>query len=144
MELEGAEHPFLVWTDHKNLEYLRTANRLKSRQARWAMLFTRFHFTISYRPGSKNVKPDTRSRLYSLATTPSDPETILHTFCLAAAIIWVIESLVCKVQPDVCPGLCMCSGPGMGTFLDTHLSSWLPSDYGFRPTMFLVTHLSGS
>src|SRR4029434_8230961 len=23
--LEGAEHPFLVWTDHKNLEYIRSA-----------------------------------------------------------------------------------------------------------------------
>lgn len=32
--LEGAEVPFLVWTDHKNLEYIRTAKRLNSRQAR--------------------------------------------------------------------------------------------------------------
>ena len=29
--LEGAEHPFLVWTDHKNLEYIQTAKRLNSR-----------------------------------------------------------------------------------------------------------------
>ncbi|XP_045070410.1 uncharacterized protein LOC123484298 [Coregonus clupeaformis] len=41
--LEGAEHPFIVWTDHKNLEYLHTAKRLNSRQARWALLFTRFN-----------------------------------------------------------------------------------------------------
>lgn len=26
--LEGAEHPFLVWTDHKNLEYIKKAKRL--------------------------------------------------------------------------------------------------------------------
>ncbi|KAI3375053.1 hypothetical protein L3Q82_021575, partial [Scortum barcoo] len=32
--LEGAEQPFLVWTDHKNLEYLKSAKRLNSRQAR--------------------------------------------------------------------------------------------------------------
>ncbi len=38
--LEGAEKPFLVWTDHKNLEYIRTAKRLNSRQARWALFFT--------------------------------------------------------------------------------------------------------
>ncbi|KAI3355614.1 hypothetical protein L3Q82_018436, partial [Scortum barcoo] len=31
--LEGAEQPFIVWTDHKNLQYLRTAKRLNSRQA---------------------------------------------------------------------------------------------------------------
>ena len=57
--LQGSEVPFLVWTDHKNLEYLRSAKRLNSRQARWALLFTRFNFTLSYRPGSKNTKPDT-------------------------------------------------------------------------------------
>ncbi len=28
--LEGTEVPFIVWTDHKNLEYIRTARRLNS------------------------------------------------------------------------------------------------------------------
>jgi hypothetical protein len=56
--LEGTEHPFIVWTDHKNLEYLRTAKGLNSRQARWALLFTRLNFSLSYRLGSMNVKPD--------------------------------------------------------------------------------------
>lgn len=32
--LEGMEHPFIVWTDHKNLEYLHTSKCLNSRQAR--------------------------------------------------------------------------------------------------------------
>lgn len=32
--LEGADQPFLVWTDHKNLEYIRTAKQLNARQAR--------------------------------------------------------------------------------------------------------------
>lgn len=36
--LEGSKVPFLVWTDHKNLEYIRTAKRLNSRQARWSLL----------------------------------------------------------------------------------------------------------
>ncbi|XP_062414642.1 uncharacterized protein LOC134107167 [Pungitius pungitius] len=31
--LEGADQPFMVWTDHKNLEYIRSAKRLNSRQA---------------------------------------------------------------------------------------------------------------
>lgn len=35
--LEGAKEPFLVWTDHKNLEYIRTAKRLNSRQGRWSL-----------------------------------------------------------------------------------------------------------
>ncbi len=53
--LEGLAQPFLVWTDHKNLEYIRSAKRLSSRQARWALFFDRFDFTLSFRPGSKNV-----------------------------------------------------------------------------------------
>jgi len=56
--LEEAKHPFLVLTDHNNLEYLRAAKRLNPRQARWALFFTRFNFTISYCPGAKNVKAD--------------------------------------------------------------------------------------
>ncbi len=43
--LEGAQHPFTVLTDHKNLEYLCSAKRLNPRQARWAMFFTRFNFS---------------------------------------------------------------------------------------------------
>ena len=56
--LEGTEHLFIVWTDHKNLEYLRTTKGLNSRHARWALLFTRFNFSLSYLLGSMNVKPD--------------------------------------------------------------------------------------
>ena len=59
--LEGARHPFLIWTDHRNLVYIRAARRLNPRQARWAMFFTRFVFT---RPGSQNAKADALSRLY--------------------------------------------------------------------------------
>ncbi|KAL0170543.1 hypothetical protein M9458_035139, partial [Cirrhinus mrigala] len=52
--LEGAKHPFQVITYHKNLEYIKGAKRLNPRQARWALFFTRFNFTVTYRPGSKN------------------------------------------------------------------------------------------
>ncbi len=37
--LEGSGEPFIVWTDHKNLEYIRSAKRLNSRQAQWAFIF---------------------------------------------------------------------------------------------------------
>lgn len=96
--LKGAEHPFLVWTDHKNLEYLCTAKRLNPRQAHWALLFTRFNFNISYCPGSKNMKPDTLSHLYSSTATPSESETILPASCLAASVVLGIEALVRNAQ----------------------------------------------
>jgi hypothetical protein len=31
--LEGARHPIEIWTDHKNLKYFRTAQKLNHRQA---------------------------------------------------------------------------------------------------------------
>ncbi|KAF7656700.1 hypothetical protein LDENG_00037160 [Lucifuga dentata] len=59
--LEGTKTPFMIWTDHKNLEYICTAKRLNSRQASWSLFFTRFNFILSYHPGSHNIKPDTLS-----------------------------------------------------------------------------------
>lgn len=92
--LEGAENPFLVWTDHKNLEYIKTAKRLNSRQARWALFFSRFNFTLSYSPGSKNVKPDALSRQFVKEGELSEPDTILPSQCLIATARFSIEQEV--------------------------------------------------
>lgn len=75
--LEGAAHPILIFTNHKNLEYLRTAKCLKPRQALWALFFSRFVFHFMYRPGSKNVKPDAISRMFDDPKEPPVPDTIL-------------------------------------------------------------------
>ncbi|KAK3509395.1 hypothetical protein QTP70_033160 [Hemibagrus guttatus] len=45
--LAGAHHPFLVLTDHRNLEYLHSAKHLNPRQARWALFFTWFQFSVT-------------------------------------------------------------------------------------------------
>lgn len=44
--LEGAKHPFIVWTDDRNLEYIRAVKMLNPRQARWPLFFARFDFTL--------------------------------------------------------------------------------------------------
>ncbi|KAK3527895.1 hypothetical protein QTP86_010985 [Hemibagrus guttatus] len=62
--LEGACHPFLVLTDHRNLEYLRSSKHLNPRQARWALFFTRLEFLVTYHPETKNSKADTLSRQF--------------------------------------------------------------------------------
>lgn len=146
--LQRVEHPFLVRTDHKNLEYLRTTKRLNSRQARWTLLFTRFNFTISYRPGSKNVKPDALSHLHSSTATPSDPKTILPTSCLAEKLIRGIEGLVrmalrcgwwltgwsSQILPD--PR----SWNGLIALNEPSITGRLPLDPGLPLTTFLVAH----
>ncbi len=86
--LEGAQHPFIVLTDHKNLQYLRDAKRLNPRQARWALFFTRFNFTISYRPGPKNIKADALSRLYTSNESEERPVSILPAKIIISPIQW--------------------------------------------------------
>ena len=106
--LEGAEQPFVVWTNHKNLEYIRSAKRLSSFQARWALFFNRFDFSLSYRPGSKNVKPDALSRQFQSGGGPSVPKSILPSKVVIGAITWDIEDKVKQDQadhpaPSACP-----------------------------------------
>ena len=60
--LEGAETPFEIWTDHKNLEYFIKAQKLNRRQARWSLYLSRFDFTLQHRPGRTMGKPDALSR----------------------------------------------------------------------------------
>ena len=56
--LEGAEHQFKIWTDHKNLEYFMTAKRLNWRQARWSLLLARFDFLLHHHPRKTTGKSD--------------------------------------------------------------------------------------
>ncbi|KAI3360345.1 hypothetical protein L3Q82_014662, partial [Scortum barcoo] len=50
--LEGAEQPFIVWTDYKNLEYLKSAKRLNSRQARGPQFISVFGKEFSHLLGA--------------------------------------------------------------------------------------------
>ncbi len=104
--LEGAQLPFMVLTDHKNLEYLRDAKRLNPRQARWARFFTLFNFSISYRPGSRN-KADALSCLHAPEDDCKDPESILLEDMFLCPIQWSSESIppssVSTNGPPGCP-----------------------------------------
>lgn len=112
--LEGAELPFIVWTDHKNLSYIQTAKRLNSRQARWQLFFTRFNFSVTYRPGSRNTKPDALSRQHGQDNTISCPEEIIPASRVVASLTWEIEDNIREaLQSDPDPG----NGPPNRTFV---------------------------
>ncbi len=101
--LEGSGVPFIVWTDHKNLEYIQSAKRLNSRQARWALFFGRLDFSISYRPGSKNIKPDALSRIFDNSDRPVSPECIIPERLVVSAVTWEIELKVRTALEGVTP-----------------------------------------
>lgn len=105
--LERAAHPFLVLTDHRNLEYIQAAKRLNPRQARWSLFFSCFQFTLTYRPGSKNVKADALSRIHDVPPTEKTPGPILMPQHIVAPIGWEMMELIQQALPsDPVPNKC--------------------------------------
>jgi len=60
--LEGAKGKFEIWSDHKNLEYFMSNQKLNRRQARWALYLSRFDFILKHVPGQRMGKVDGLSR----------------------------------------------------------------------------------
>jgi len=75
--LEGAKHKFDIWTDHKNLEYFKTAKKLNRHQARWSLYLSRFDFALKHRPGKSSGKPDALSRRPDHGRGESDNENVV-------------------------------------------------------------------
>ena len=69
--------PFEIWTDHKNLEYFRTAQKLNRRQARWSLYLSRFDFSLHHKPGRTMGKPDTLSRRADHGSSQADNSDIV-------------------------------------------------------------------
>jgi len=101
--LEGAKHPFTILTDHKNLEYLRSAKRLNPRQARWALFFTCFQFSVTYRPGSKNTKADALSRQHEEVERTENAENIIPDTLLLAPVQWDIITEITHANEQTAP-----------------------------------------
>jgi hypothetical protein len=59
--LEGRDDNLEIWSDHGNLVYFTTKQKLTRQQARWALFLSRFKFTIIHKPGVQN-KSDALSR----------------------------------------------------------------------------------
>ncbi len=124
--LEGAGVPILIWTGHKNLEY------------------RRFNFTISYRPGSKNGKPDALSRIFDVEPGFSSPVPIVPLNRVVAAATWEVESRVREALegitiPARCPeGLLFVPESVRTSILQWGHSSRLACHSGVSRTLALI------
>ena len=86
----GANFPVRVLTDHKNLLYFRSPNRLNPRQARWGLLLSEFNLELEHSPGRNLVGPDSLSRRpdHVPDEDPNEEESILlpeHMFLSASS-----------------------------------------------------------
>ncbi|KAI2654711.1 Transposon Tf2-6 polyprotein [Labeo rohita] len=144
--LEGAKHPFMVLTDHKNLEYLRSAKLLNHRQARWSLFFTRFDFQVTYRPGSQNTKADALSRIHESETPISSSETILPSSVIVASVVWDILTEIQEAQtqdptPAECPDNRTYVPPELRSRVLTEIHSAPSSGHpGIEATLHLVSN----
>lgn len=117
-------------TDHPNLEYIRSAQRLNPRQPCWSLFFTRFNFSLTFRPGSKNVKADALSRLHDSSSSQNTPEPILSPQHIIAPIRWdVLEHIQQALPVDPAPQ----GTPGGKTYVPTavhaQLLQWIRSSH---------------
>jgi RNase H-like domain found in reverse transcriptase/Reverse transcriptase (RNA-dependent DNA polymerase) len=60
--IQGSGHTMIVYSDHKNLTYFRTAQKLNDQQARWSLYLSGFDLKLIYLPGTKMVQSDALSR----------------------------------------------------------------------------------
>ncbi len=58
----GANHPIMVHTDHKNLQYFRQPQKITGRQARWMEFLQDFDYHLDHIPGHANMVADLLSR----------------------------------------------------------------------------------
>ena len=59
--IQGSGHTTIVFSDHKNLTYFRTAQKLNDRQARWSLYLSEFNIKLIHLPGSKMIQSDALS-----------------------------------------------------------------------------------
>ena len=60
--LEGHPHKIEIWSNHQNLTFFRTAQKLTRKQARWALYMTCFDYILYHKPGKTMQAEDPLSR----------------------------------------------------------------------------------
>jgi RNase H-like domain found in reverse transcriptase len=60
--IQGSGHTTIVYSDHKNLTYFWTVQKLNDRQARWSLYLSGFDLKLIHLPGTKMVQSNALSR----------------------------------------------------------------------------------
>jgi RNase H-like domain found in reverse transcriptase len=60
--IQGSGHTTIVYSNHKNLTYFRTAQKLNDQQARWSLYLSGFDLKLIHLPGIKMVQSNALSR----------------------------------------------------------------------------------
>ena len=82
--LLGAQQKFLIRSDHNNLKYFKSPQKISARQARWYELLQDYNFELEHFPGKSNTIADLLSRRkdFEGGVNPNESVTLLpnHLF----------------------------------------------------------------
>ena len=68
----GGPYAVRILTNHKNLTYFRSLQKLNRRQARWHLFLSQFNYVLHHCPGSQLVQADTLTRTTHPTHTKDD------------------------------------------------------------------------
>jgi len=97
----GSSFPVTVRSDHKNLPYFRTAQKLNRRQARWSLYLSEFDLNLIHIPGTQMVQSDALSRRADLAPDMddnNDDQTLLPDSLFVNMIDTKLNDLIRKTE----------------------------------------------
>jgi len=75
--LQGSPFSTVILSDHKNLTYFQTAQKLNRWQARWSLFLLEFDLKLIHTPGSKMIQSDALSRWPNHITDEIDNDDII-------------------------------------------------------------------
>jgi hypothetical protein len=75
--LMGASETFEILTDHQNLQYFKSPQKVNRRPARWIVELSEYDFTLSHRAGALNKKADLLFRRADHDQGKNDNENIV-------------------------------------------------------------------
>ena len=99
--LLGASKCFEVWTDHANLTYFRSPQKLNRRQARWRLDLSEYDFVLVHKPGKRMGKPDLISRRADFDRGDKDNNDVVflkEEWLMRGVVVTERDELVTKVK----------------------------------------------
>jgi hypothetical protein len=73
--IQGSPHSTIVYSDHLNLTYFKSPQKIKPRQARWQLELAEYNIQLVHTPGTKMVQSDALSRRPDLCPEEEEPQT---------------------------------------------------------------------
>ena len=139
--IQGSPHETTIYSDHKNLTYFQSAQKLNWWQAWWSLLLSEYNIKLVHLPGSKMILSDTLSWWPDFVPEKdTDNEDIvllpdwLFINLIDIELQWEIANTD-NLDTDATATIMLLLGKGP-TNLKWDLSDWTTEDFEGKPILF--------